>query len=490
MDAPLLCVTVTAPTTADLRVARDRASEYADLVELRMDGVRDVDVRGALAGRRKPVVVTCRPPREGGRFDGAEDERVGLLHRAAALGAEYVDIEWDSAHAPLIARRSGRGVVLSSHDFAGVPGDLRERVLAMRATGAEVVKIAVTARALADNLPLLAIGRETAPPSRVALVAMGEPGLPSRLLAATFGSCWTYSGDAVAPGQLTPDRMVSEFRVRRVTASTRIFGLVGRPVGHSVSPAIHNAAFDATGFDGVYIPLEARDAADLRAFAGEIGIEGASVTAPFKLDVLRAADESDENARRCGAANTLQIRQGRWVVRNTDVDGFLDPLEARGIDLDGIRATVLGAGGAARAVVVGLGRRGAQTTVCGRRIEAARDIAALAAGSRATVGPPAPGSWDLLVNATPVGTWPNVDASPVDRGLLAGGGLVYDLVYNPARTALIRDADRAGCTTIGGLEMLVSQAVRQFEWWTGIQAPRGRMREAAVERLNRMASAA
>ena len=176
---------------------------------------------------------------------------------------------------------------MSSHDFDGVPADLQARFAAMRATGAEVVKIAVTAHGLADNLPLLALGRESAGHGRVALVAMGEAGLPSRVLAARFGSCWTYSGDAVAPGQVTPERMVSEFRFRTVTGTSRVFGLVGRPVGHSVSPAMHNAAFDATGLDAVYLPFAARDVADFRAFADAIGVAGASVTAPFKTDALR-----------------------------------------------------------------------------------------------------------------------------------------------------------------------------------------------------------
>ncbi len=234
---------------------RDRASGLADLVELRLDGVGDLDVQGVLAGRRGQVIVTCRPAREGGRFDGSEDERLDILNRAAASGADYVDIEWDSAYEALLARRRGRGVIVSSHDFEGVPTDLRARFAAMRATGAEVVKIAVTAHELADNLPLLALGSESAGHGRVALVAMGDSGLASRVLAARFGSCWAYSGDAVAPGQITPERMVSEFRFRAVSGTSRVFGLVGRPVGHSVSPAMQNAAFDATGLDAVYLPL-------------------------------------------------------------------------------------------------------------------------------------------------------------------------------------------------------------------------------------------
>jgi 3-dehydroquinate dehydratase/shikimate dehydrogenase len=490
MDTSLLCATVTASTMAGLIEARDRASVVADLVELRLDGVEDLDVQGALVGRRGPVIVTCRPGREGGRFDGAEEERIEVLARAATLGAEYVDIEWDSAHMPLVARRGGRGVVVSSHDFDGLPADLQARFAAMRATGAEVVKIAVTARGLADNLPLLALGRESVGQGRVALVAMGDAGLPSRVLAARFFSCWTYSGDAVAPGQMTPERMVSEFRFRALTAASRVFGLVGRPVGHSVSPAMHNAAFDATGVDAVYLPFAARDMADFLRFAEAMGVAGASVTAPFKPDALRDADEADEPARRCGAANTLLMAGGRWTARNADIDGFLDPIDSRGIALRGMRCAVVGTGGAARAVVVALARRGAVVTVYGRREEGARQVAGLADGGVARVGVPSAGTFDLLVNATPVGMWPAVEAAPVEPSALSGGGIVYDLVYNPQRTALLRQAEAVGCVAISGLEMLTAQAARQFEWWTGMKAPREVMRAAAVERLQRMAGEA
>ena len=490
METPLLCATVTASEMAGLRDARDRASGVADLVELRLDGVGDLDVQGALAGRRGPVIVTCRPAREGGRFDGAEDERLAILDRAAALDAEYVDIEWDSAYAPLVARRGGRGVVVSSHDFDGVPGDLQTRFSAMKATGAEVVKIAVTAHALADNLPLLALGRQASDSGRLTLVAMGESGLPTRVLAARFGSCWAYSGDGVAPGQITPERMVSEFRFRNITAASRVFGLVGRPVGHSASPAIHNAAFDATGIDAIYLPLAARDLADFRVFAEAMGVAGASVTAPFKPDALREAAEADEPARRCGAANTLLMAGGRWVARNADIGGFLDPIDARGIRLQGLRCGVVGTGGAARAVVVALAERGALVTIYGRREERARQVAGLAEGAVARVGTPGAGTFDLLVNATPVGMWPAVAAMPVAPAVLSGGGIVYDLVYNPQSTMLLQHAEAAGCTVIPGLEMLTAQAGRQFEWWTGMKAPREIMHAAAVDRLKRMAGEA
>jgi 3-dehydroquinate dehydratase/shikimate dehydrogenase len=483
MAHPLLCVTVAAASIDELRRRRDEAAHAADLVELRLDALRSPDVAGALAGRRGPVLVTCRPRWEGGGFGGPEDVRLGFLEEAVRLGAEWVDVEWRAGHAPLVARRGGRGIVLSVHDFEAMPRDLDARYRAMRATGAEVVKLAGRARRLADCLPLRAIGREAVRAGeRAALVAMGPEGLATRLLPARFGSCWSYAGDGIAPGQVTAARMIEEFRYREAREATRVFGVVGRPVGHSLSPAIHNAAFRACGVDAVYVPLEAADARDFITFAEAIGVEGASVTAPFKVALLGAADVVDETSRAAGAINTLARRGGAWHARNTDVAGFLAPLEAVG--LRGARAAVLGSGGAARAVVAGLRSRGADVVVYGRDL--ARAAAAAGTGPvAAREGPPPRGSWDILVNATPVGTFPDVEATPLDPDLLSGG-IVYDLVYNPARTRLLRDAAAAGCRVIGGLEMLVAQAAMQFEWWTGIGAPVDAMRSAARTRLTTM----
>jgi shikimate dehydrogenase len=289
---------------------------------------------------------------------------------------------------------------------------------------------------------------------------------------------------------MSPERLLSEFRFRSITSSTRLYGIIGRPVEHSVSPAVHNAAFEACGLDGAYVPLEASDAADALAFADAMGLAGASITAPFKVALLSAADEIDESARLCGAANTLRVDDGRRVVRNTDIAGFLEPLDRRGIALGGARVAVVGTGGAARAVVSALGERQARVTVYGRRPAEAARVAALVRGGVGRGGQPEAGSWDLLVNATPVGTWPETSVDSVSPESPVGGRVVCDLVYNPVRTNLLEAAAAAGCKTISGVEMLVAQAVAQFEWWTGIPAPRDVMWEAAMASLNRMAGTA
>jgi 3-dehydroquinate dehydratase/shikimate dehydrogenase len=472
--------TIVADTMADLRARRDAASP-ADMVELRLDGVRDLDVAGALAGRTRPAIATCRASWEGGRFDGSEEERLAVLTRAAELGAEFVDIEW-KADARVRARcRPLARVVVSHHDFEGVPDDLASRVRDMQGTGEDVVKVAVTARSLADCLTLKRAMTDTG--TRVA-IAMGAPGRLTRLFPAWTDSAWTYGGTA-APGQVSTRELVDTYRVRSTTAGTAVYGVCGAPLGHSASPAMHNAAFRTLGLDAVYLPLETRSRADFFAMAHALGLTGASVTIPLKRELFQAGAagepvvDVDELPRQIGAINTLRRDGLGWQGRNFDVAGFLAPLQERGVELWGRRAVVLGAGGAARAAVAGLRSAGAEVSIAARRIEAARDLAA-EFGVGAIEWPP-PAGWDLLVNTTPVGMWPRVEDTPLDADALRGasGRVVYDMVYNPLETRLLEQARAAGATAIGGLEMLVGQACLQFEWWTGRKAPRDVMREAA-----------
>jgi 3-dehydroquinate dehydratase / shikimate dehydrogenase len=476
-----LCVTVTGATMAELRARRDEVAD-ADLVELRLDTVRDPDASGALEGRRTPVIVTCRAAWEGGLFRGAEEERRRLLREALDGGAEYVDVEWKAGFSDLIESTRGRRIVLSHHRFDAVPVDLAACAAAMRSTGAEVIKLAVMARRLTDCLPLLPLADGGTP---AVLIAMGEAGVASRILATRFGSFWTYAGDCIAPGQIKKVVLHEQFSFDSISDRTAVYGVTGQPVMHSVSPAIHNAAFAATGIDAVYLPLAAADFEDFLRFANAIGISGASVTAPFKVDAFRAADKADAVGERIGSVNTLKRIGDRWHACTTDVEGFLAPLESR-FAVQGRRVTVLGAGGAARAVVEALREAGARVSIAARKRERAEALAS-ATGALISAWPPPGGSWDLLVNATPVGTTPDISDSPLPDGPFSGE-LVYDLVYNPLETRLRRDARAAGCQTLGGLDMLITQAARQFEWWTGERAPVDVMRDAAIRALDMQAA--
>ena len=476
MNEPLLCVTATGPTMEDLRRNRDAASS-ADLVELRLDLVDRPDVAGALEGRRTPVIVTCRAHWEGGRFSGSEEERRRILDSAIAQGAEYVDVEAAAGFAEdVIASRGGRGVIVSSHVFGDPPADLVDRYNALRATGAEVAKLAIQVSTLKETLPLFDLAAKNT--AGHVLIAMGNQGLPTRVLAARLRNRWTYVGDGIAPGQLPASRFIRDFRFRRIAADAALYAVVGNPVIHSRSPVMHNAGFAALGLKAAYLPLEARDAGDFVAFAREMRLGGASITAPFKIGLMPHVDVIDPLAKQVGAINTITVRNGRWLGANTDVEGFLAPLVRR-ISLEGTRVSVIGAGGAARAVAVALASRRAKVTICARNAEDARAIADLVDGS---VGdfPPRPASWDVLVNATPVGS-EKTPGTPMGNVPL-DGAIVFDLVYAPADTELLRSARAAGCQTIGGIEMLIAQAERQFELWTGQRPPAGLFEAAATGR--------
>jgi 3-dehydroquinate dehydratase/shikimate dehydrogenase len=481
---PLVCATVTGRTTAELRARRD-AVQGADLVEVRLDSVDRPDVDGALAGRTLPAVVTCRRQEDGGWFPGGEQARRALLSAALDRGAEYVDLEWGRGFDELVRARRGRNIVLSLHDFTGCPSDLDARVDAMAALEPAVIKVAVTVSRLADCARLGAIAARL-PGRRMALIAMGEAGVATRILPARFGSCWTYAGAGVAPGQVDLERLHGEFRFRRIGPGTALYGIAGRPVAHSVSPAMHNAAFEQLGLDAVYIPLAAADVDDLFEGARVLGVAGASITAPFKVDAMKALASVDDDARQTGAVNTLVRTAGGWRGCNTDPEGFL--AGCAGLALAGRRVAVLGTGGAARAVALAARREGASVVCYGRdraRAEALGAELGVGAGRR----PVAPGSWDLLVNATPVGTHPDGERSAFPESTY-GGEAAYDLVYNPPRTRFLRDAAAGGCRTIGGLDMLVAQAARQIERWTGQRPDPGPMRAAAERTLSRQAEGA
>jgi 3-dehydroquinate dehydratase/shikimate dehydrogenase len=467
----LVVETVRGQSLADLRAARDRV-RAADMVELRLDGVVDVDVAGALAERVKPVIATCRAAWEGGQFDGSEAERLRILADAIRLGAEYVDVEWRADRRGLPANDRTQ-MVLSHHDFSEVPSDLADRVRAMLQETADVVKVAVGPVRLRDCLVLRDLdwgGR------RHVAIAMGAAGQVTRLCPALFGSSWTYGGTA-APGQIPVDDLVDVYRVPRQSVDTAIYVIGGAPLGHSASPAMHNPAFATLGIDAVYVPLETADADEFLEVADAFGVAGASITAPLKASLFARVPAADDLTKQIGAVNTLRRQPaGAWEARNFDPAGFVSPLEARAHDLAGARTVVLGAGGAARTVVRTLAAAGAAVEIAARRRDRADTLAA-EFGVRAVDWPPAPG-WDLLVNTTPVGTWPAVHDSPLAREHLRGR-CVYDLIYNPPETRLLRWAREAGAEVIGGLEMLVGQACHQFQWWTSRAAPAETMERGA-----------
>jgi 3-dehydroquinate dehydratase/shikimate dehydrogenase len=480
-----IAVSLTEETTAAVADRMAALAGVADLFEVRADYLRDPDLGSLLAARTKPILFTCRSESEGGRFpDRDRDALRRLLCDAAARGFDLVDVEERSGLADVVRTGAAR-FVLSWHDFEGTPEDLDGVHDRMAARQPDVVKIAVTARSVADLGRLLAFAarRAARPGPPVVAIAMGPLGVASRILAGRWGAPFTFAspenGREAAPGQLTARVLRDTYRVGSVSPSTRVYGLLGSDVLRSLSPAIQNRAFADRGIDAVYVPLQAES---MRAFADALpalDLSGFSVTRPYKGEILPYLQSATPTVAESGSANTVVVRQGRLDGRSTDGDGVLVPLRKR-VDPAGRVVAIVGAGGASRAAAFALVRAGARVTVLARRAEQAAEVGAATGCASAGLDDIAGLDWDVLINATPVGSGACPGRTPVPPGALRAGAVVFDMVYEPRETALLAGARARGCVVIDGVEMLVAQAVGQFEAWTRQPAPVEAMTEAAL----------
>lgn len=471
-----ICVAICQSTSRETVEAMGRAAAWADLVEIRADYIHDPDPDVLFRAKPRPVIFTLRSRAEGGRYEGSEHERLETIIDAARRGADYVDVEFSSPWRQVMSHVPRERVILSSHNFDDCPDDLESLLESMAATGAGVLKIAVRARCLSDNLRvagLLARAKEKG--LALCALAMGRAGLPSRILGSSWGSWMTFAslpgGEATAEGQIPADEMTELYRVRAITPETQLYGVLGKPLAHSLSPRIHNAAFAARGIGAVLLPLEASSFEDFLRFHEALPLQGVAVTIPYKGAAHAAASTLSAAAEQTGAVNTLMLRSGRWQGDNTDVEGFLQPLKRR-MSPVGLQAVVLGAGGAARAAIYALRKEGARVAVAARDAGKAGELAAQFQIESVAWDRLESLRWDLLVNATPAGMYPEIDKSPVPAGWLTGKW-VYDLVYNPAETQLLKDAAKKGCKIIPGAEMFVGQAWNQQILWCGTPPPEG-----------------
>jgi 3-dehydroquinate dehydratase / shikimate dehydrogenase len=443
-----LCVPLT-PSTLDEVFSADLSG--ADYVEVRLDYLKNpLDSIGARWDKLPvPVIATCRRKQCGGLFTGTFSEEIRILQYAVENGAKFVDIDYRFAE-PI----AGAQVIASFHDFERTPPDIAPLMEAVCASPGQIAKLATMVKSWNDNRSLLDL-LSLRWPKPVIVVGMGEIGQLTRVIGPSRGSFLTYAGlveNASAPGQLTLREMRNVYRYRRIGSATKLIGIVGNPLGHSLSPDIHNRAFEAMDLDFAYVKLPSPDLEDFLKNARSIGIHGFSVTIPHKTTVIPFLDDMTPEARRVGAVNTVSTLGGKWVGDNTDVHGVKAALASVRFDHVGKSVVILGAGGAAKAAVAAL--------------EGAREVKVL---SRKEVPQASRLQCDLLINATPVGMFPFVDAAPL-RGRIPAD-VVLDMVYNPPITSLLRSARDQGKTAIQGTTMFLAQAARQFEIWTGHRAP-------------------
>lgn len=496
-----ICVPVRVRRPEELIGAIDLAARNGDLIEVRADYLPDPGaalsiVRDLSDELQSRIIITLRTFEQGGQLRHSEEVRRAFWPGAGRLSDVFFDVEFDLLQKQRELPFDLSSVICSHHDFTRVPEDLDEIYERMAATGARIIKIAVHANDATDCIPIFKL-LERAKRERRELIAiaMGQFGVLTRVLGPSHGSFLTYGSlndqSTTAPGQITAGELRNLYRIDSIDAKTQITGLIGNPVGHSISPHLHNAAFAEANLSAIFIPIEVDDVV---AFLGrmvrpssreiEWNLRGLSITAPHKSRVIGHLDWIDEATREIGAVNTIVMEGDELHGYNTDAIGFITPLKQRHESFADLRCAVIGAGGAARAVVWALKAKGAVVTVFARD-EAKSETLAQQFGLRsAALSNATFRNFDMVINATPVGTHGKAEPdTPATRDQLRGVRLAYDLVYNPSETRFLSEARAVGCETIGGLEMLIGQAVEQFKLWTGKQPNVDLMRAAAKRRL-------
>lgn len=433
------------------------------------------------------ILATCRRHQNHGRYNGSIEEQVRILKAAVEAGARAVDVEIETAEHVASHLEVFRGqvmLIVSYHNYEGTPA--MEAVLRrMMRVPADAYKVVTTARKPSDVGRTLALARAH-PKVPLVLLSMGEIGFPSRVLSPAMGGVFTYAAplaaEGTAAGQMCAQKLRQLYRADRLSKATKTYGVIADPVRHSLSPVIHNRAFQSKRLDAVYLPflVPALQVKDFMHLADTLPIAGFSVTIPHKQKVMRYLDIIDPLARRVGAVNTVWKKGGKWRGTNTDAEGVLGPL-GRAMRIGRARVLIAGNGGAARGAAFALADAGAQLSIVGRNPDRVRALAK-ACNAEALLREQAEEQhFDAVIHATSLGMWPHTDECFFPERI--PGELVFDMVYNPLDTQLIQRARQQGKQVIPGLDMFIEQACKQFEIWTGDQAPRAVMERAALEAL-------
>jgi len=486
-----LCGVLAAPTARELRRLLAVAMRETPTAEIRLDWLKNDTERHAFLKwlkahrpRRAQLIATCRRRVGGGEFAGDANEELYWLMQAREAGCTWCDLEVEtlrelpgkSVHGYAVPEK----VLLSMHDFRRTP--VFPRKLAVPAKGgARAIKVAAMVRSVSDSARILKLARSS---RDVVAIAMGEIGLPARVLALREGSALAYApvAAATAPGQIPLRDLKGLYRAHELTRATRVYGVIGNPVGHSLSPLLHNAGYIAAGKDAVYLPFLVENLKDFLKALPEFGVRGFSVTLPHKEKIFAHLEEVEPLAEKIGAVNTVTVRKnGTLYGSNTDYVGILRALE-RKMKLRGSRVVIYGAGGSARAAAFALAQAGANIFICARRPEAARKLAEAVGGEPIARSDLRGLEFDAIVNATPTGMYPDEKVSPLAKGEL-NCSLVMDLIYRPIRTKLLRLAASRKIACVSGAEMFLAQGFAQWEHWMGSKAPESIVRNAVLRAL-------
>jgi 3-dehydroquinate dehydratase/shikimate dehydrogenase len=502
--APLIATTVK-EMLFQLQLAKDSG---ADAAELRVDHIigfnPEVDLPELLNNRPLPVIVTPRAKFEGGLFEGSEESRQALLQRAYDLGADYIDVELKVAKEFIekvksISVKSSTKIIVSNHNWEFTPSqeEIDATIDQMWAAGGDIVKYVTTAQDITDVSRVFHFLKEAKRPT-IGL-AMGQTGMISRLLAPKFGGYLTFGalckGQESAPGQPTVQDLIEVYRVKSMNQDTVVCGVIGKPIYHSKSPILHNKGYSELNLNYVYLPLLVDDFNKFMSVYSDPDFRAFSVTLPYKEDALRLSDEVDHVTKGIGAANTLvREENGKFHGYNTDCDGALSAIED-GLRLSGLATTseaplkdklfvVIGAGGAGKALAYGAKERGARVAIANRNFERAKTLAKAVGGEAIELHKLSdfrPETGMILANSTSIGMQPEITKSPITKDALSAYALVFDAVYTPKETQLLKDAMEVGAVTVSGEEMFLRQAFAQFKLFTGQSPPESPMRDVILK---------
>jgi len=498
---PRVCVAVAASDANEIVEKAEALARDNSFMEFRLDylskpGMALPKIKRFIDSHPGIVIIaTCRRVANGGKFRGSVASQLEILGRAAAAGCQMLDLELQTAarckSSQLQKLRSRAALILSFHDFRATKG--LEVILGKMLTHpADFYKLVSTATTLSDNVTMIKFLSREGDKHSLVCMCMGEQGIISRVLGVRAGSVFTFgassAGEQTAPGQVTAQELRNVYRIEQVDAATRVYGVAGAPVTHSLSPAIMNAAFRRENVNATYLALHAKTLKDLMTCVREIPIHGLSVTMPYKESIISYLDNTDSHTAKIGACNTVvRAQDGKLYGFNTDTAGIVRPLERRLPSLEDARILVLGAGGAARAAVFGLKERGAEVYILNRTAAPAQKLARQARARTIKRPDLKKLSFDVIINATPVGMGSSRDTPLQDKEINAR--YVFDMVYDPAETRLLKLARERGAQVIPGIEMFVQQAARQFEIWTGKPAPGDEMLRVVLLELQERARA-
>jgi 3-dehydroquinate dehydratase / shikimate dehydrogenase len=499
---PRVCVAITASDTSELVEKASALSRDNPFLEFRLDylskpGLAIPKIKQFLETHAGAVVIaTCRRAASGGKFRGSIASQLEILNKASVCGCQLVDVELQTAQKckpmQLEKLRARSALILSFHDFRSTK-NLDRTLEKLRAFPADFYKVVGTATTLFDNLTMIQFLSREADNHSLVGVCMGEQGVISRVLGVRAGSVFTFAsanpGEETAPGQISAQELRSVYRIEQVDVATRVYGVAGDPIAHSLSPAIMNAAFRRENVNAVYLALHAKTLKDLLNCVREIPIHGLSVTMPYKEVIIPYLDNTDSHTTKIGACNTVvRAQDGKLYGFNTDTSGVVRPLERRLNTLQDAKILVLGAGGAARAAVFGLKERGAEVYLLNRHPAAGKKLAHRARARSIKRGDLKKLAFDVIINATPVGMG-NTRETPLQEKEI-NARYVFDMIYDPVETRLLKLAKERGAQVIPGIEMFVHQAARQFEIWTGKPAPQDDMLQVVTLALSERAKAA